>query len=272
MDQRPRGISFPASPGRRLVVEFIRQARNVPLVAVSREFSIPAVVAARLEAGSRISWIALFAKAYALAARRHPHLRRNWMTFPRTRIYEHPLSECVVLVEREWQGEEIVLGAKVRGPENMSLIEFDGHVRGFQSEPVWSVSDFRQLLRIARYPTLLRRFIFWSSLSWSGFKRCKRFGTYMVSSLGDFGCSATLPRMPLTGYLLYGPISPDGRVEVSLTFDHRVMDGRHAARALEDLERFMNTVLLAELRKTGQAARVERHPEAYPSADEFAVA
>jgi len=242
----------------------------VPLVVVTREFSLPSVVSARLEAGSRVSWIVLFGKAYALAARRHFHLRRNWLTFPWARIYEHPVSECVVLVEREWRGEEVVLGAKVYGPENMSLAEFDGHVRRFQTDPVSSISGFRQLLRIARYPTLLRRFIFWSTLSWSGFKRCKRFGTFIVSSVGNFGCVG-FPRMPLTGYLSFGPISPDGRVDVGLTFDHRVMDGRHAARALEDVERFMNTVVLAELRKTSHR-RPDRQVEAQPSADAFDVA
>lgn len=271
MDQRPKGRTLPVGPGRRLVLEFLRQARKVPLVVITREFSIPAVVAARSETGSRISWIALFAKAYALAARRHPHLRRNWMTFPWARIYEHPVSECAVLVEREWQGEELILGAKVYGPENMSLDDLDGYVRRFQNEPVWSVSDFRQLLRIARYPAPLRRFVFWSSLCWSGFKRCKRFGTFMVSSLGNFGVMATVPRMPLTAYLLFGPISPDGRVEVGLTFDHRVMDGRHAARALEDVERILNTALLGELRKTLPADRQTRGPATW-SEEEYAVA
>jgi hypothetical protein len=270
MDQRPRGISLPVTAGRRLVLEFTRQARKVPLVSVTREFSIPAAVAARLEGGSRVSWIALFAKAYALAARRHAHLRRNWISFPWARIYEHPISECVVLVEREWQGEELILGAKVYCPENMPLVEFDSHVRRFQNEPVLSISGFRQLLRIARYPSLLRRFVFWSTLSWSGFKRCKRFGTFMISSLGNFGVEITFPRMPLTGYLTYGPISPDGRVEVRLTFDHRVMDGRHVARALEDAERYMNTVLLAELRKADHAPRRDWHAETQPAANQFA--
>jgi 2-oxoacid dehydrogenases acyltransferase (catalytic domain) len=271
MDQRPRGRTLPVGPGRRLVLEIMHQARNVPLVTITREFSIPAVVAARLETGSRISWIALFAKAYALAARRHPHLRRNWITFPWARIYEHPVSECIVPVEREWQGDDLLLYGKVYGPENMSLADLDGYVRRFQNEPVWSVSAFRQLLRIARYPTLLRRFLFWSTLNWSGFKRCKRFGTFVVTSLGNFGCMIAVPRMPLTAYLVFGPIAHDGRVEVGLTFDHRVMDGRHAARALEDVERILNTALLGELRKAEPADRTTRGPATW-SEEEYAVA
>ena len=70
--------------------------------------------------------------------------------------------------------------------------------------------------------------------------------------------SALNPRIPLTGYLTYGPISADGRVTVSLTFDHRVLDGRQAARALCDMEAFLNTVLVAELRNAAH----DRHPGA----------
>ncbi|HKB04699.1 MAG TPA: hypothetical protein VKD90_20920, partial [Gemmataceae bacterium] len=65
---------------------------------------------------------------------------------------------------------------------------------------------------------------------------------------GQFGCDQTVVRMPLTGYLTFGPIGKDGKVMVGLTFDHRVMDARTAARSLEDMERFLNTALVAELR------------------------
>jgi hypothetical protein len=246
MAERSRGKSMPVSAGRRLVYEFLRQSRRVPLVTLRREFHVPALVAARREA--KLSWVAVFAKAYALVAQKHERLRWNWLTFPWARIYEHPHSECVVLVERDWHGEEIVLGAKVRAPEFAPLAEIDGHIRRFRTEPILSISPFRQMLRVARYPGFLRRLVFWSSLNWSGYKRCKRFGTFLVSSVGNYGCELLAPHVPLTGYLTFGPISADGHVAVSLAFDHRVMDGRHAARALEDMERILNTTLLMELR------------------------
>jgi hypothetical protein len=248
MADRIRGNSVPVSAGRRLVNDFLRQSRHVPLVTLRRDFYVPALVAARGEARLKHSWIVLFAKAFGLAAKRHVHLRRNWLTFPWARIYEHPNSECVVLVERDWHGEEIVLGAKVRAPEDTPLSEIDGHIRRFRGEPVLSISPFRQMLRIARYPAILRRFVFWSSLNWSGNKRCKRFGTFLVSSLGNYGSELLAPHVPLTSYLTFGPITADGHVAVALAFDHRVMDGRHAARALEDIERIMNTTVLMELR------------------------
>jgi 2-oxoacid dehydrogenases acyltransferase (catalytic domain) len=248
MPRNPRGIRLPVTIGRRVVAEFLHQSRNVPLVTVQRGFAVPGLAKVRASTVPRVSWVALFAKAYALAARRHAALRRSWTTFPFHRIYEHNESVGVVLVEREWRDEEVVLGGRIRGPETTPLADIDGHVHRLQSAPVWSISCFRQVLRLGRYPSFLRRFLMWSSLHWSGFKRSKRFGTFLVSSLGNFGCESVDLKVPLTGYLTYGPISADGRVTVSLTFDHRVLDGRQAARALCDMESFMNTALVAELR------------------------
>ena len=248
MPRTPRGASLPVPIGRRVAAEFLRQSRNVPLVAIRREFSLPGLAAVRAAMNPRVSWVALFAKAYGMAARRHAHLRRSWTTFPFNRLYEHPESNCVVLVEREWGGEEVVLGGKVRGPETTSLADINRHINRFSTAPVWTVAEFRQSLRLGRYPGLLRRFLMWSSLHWSGYTRSRRFGTFLISSLGNFGCEAIDLKVPLTGYLTYGPISADGRVRVSLTFDHRVLDGRQAARALCDMESFLNTAVLAELR------------------------
>ena len=240
----------------------MRQARHVPVIAVRREFALPALAASRAAARRRISWVALFARAYALAAVRHDQLRRNWVSYPWPRIYEHPVSAAVVLVERECEGEPAVLGAKIRLPELMSLEEIDQHIRSFRSTPVRSISCFRQLLRVARYPAPLRWLVFWFAIHWSGYRRCKRFGTFMVSSLGNFGCETTVVPTPLTAYLTFGPVTNDGRVAVGLSVDHRVLDGRHAARALEDMERIMNTVLLGELRKLAAADEpAARSPE-----------
>lgn len=257
MPRTPRGTSLPVPAGRRVVAEFLRQSRTVPLVTIRREFAVPGLAAVRAAMNPRVSWVALFAKAYGLAARRHAVLRRSWTTFPFNRLYEHPESACVVLVEREWGGDEVVLGGKVRGPESTSLLDLNRHVSRFQTAPVWTVSDFRQTLRLGWYPGLLRRFLMWSSLHWSGYTRSKRFGTFLVSSLGNFGCEALDLKLPLTGYLTYGPISTDGRVTVHLTFDHRVLDGRQAARALCDMEAFLNTAIVAELRHAAARQVVE---------------
>ena len=249
------GRTFRLSTGRRLVCELMRAARGVPLVSIRRECSIPAAVAARALSRPSVSWIGIFAKAYALAARHIPNLRWNWSAFPWGHIYEHSESVCAVVVEREWEGGPVVLGAKVRGPENLPLADFDARIREFRDQPVNEVRHFRALLRLARLPWPLRRLVMWLVFRRSGYKRAKAAGTFAVSSLGQFGVESVTPIVPLTAYLTFGPISPAGRVTFNLTFDHRVIDGRHGARALEEMERLLNTAIAAELRALARGSR-----------------
>jgi hypothetical protein len=73
-------------------------------------------------------------------------------------------------------------------------------------------------------------------------------------SLGDLdaqlrrGAESLHPLTPLTTALNYGVIGPDGRVDVRLVYDHRVLDGATVARALARLEEVLNGTIAAELR------------------------
>lgn len=248
MSDQPAGKSVPLSIGRKLVHEILHHARKVPSLPLARTCRIADVVAARQQVSPSPSWVAIFMRAYALVSRGHPELRRAWIPYPWARLYEHPHSECAVLIEREWQDEPTVLVGRVHAPECAPLDVLDDHLRCFQTADVWSVSPFRQLLRLGKLPWVLRRLAFSSSLYFSGFKRAKRFGTFTLSSLGNLGIEQIHPLTPLTTYLTFGPISPAGEVVVKVVYDHRVMDGRHVARALQALETTLNTDIVAELR------------------------
>ena len=247
MSNPPRGTKIRISVGRRLVNELLHHAKRVPSLPLSRECSIPEIAALRMKAMPSPSWMAIFIKAYAVAAQTHAELRRAWIPYPYSHLYQHPHSECAILIEREWEGEPIVLCAKLHCPEQSSLAAIDSHLREFREKPVWEVSSFRQLLRVGRMPSFLRRFVFWRILYLSGAKRAKRFGTFMASSLGAYGVEQHHPLTPLTTYLTFGPVSPSGNVTVKIIYDHRVMDGGHVARILRDVETILNTIILEEL-------------------------
>jgi hypothetical protein len=243
-----KGVRLKISPARKLVCELLRHARRVPSLPLARTFDLGDVAAVRQALPVTPSWTALFLRGYALTARRHPELRRAFIRWPWPHFYEHPWSECAVLVEREHEGETVVLGAKVRAPEFQTVAEIDDYLRHVAEAPLQEVPCFRQLLRLARLPGLLRRFVFWHVLHCSGFKRAKHFGTCMVSTLGNLGVEQFHPLTPLTTYLTFGPVSPAGEVTVKIVYDHRVMDGRTVARALKDLEHVLRESILAELR------------------------
>jgi hypothetical protein len=250
-----KGKSLPLSPGRKLVIEMLEHARRVPSVPVARTMDVALVREAREQVATPPSWTAIFLRAYALVARECCGLRRTLIPWPTPHLYEHPSSIGALVVERHVEGEPILLAAKVRSPEDTTLEAIDQHLRRFKQAPVEEISAFRQLLRIGKLPGWLRRFTFWHSLYISGRIRAKRFGTFMVSSYGSLGAEQMHPLTPLTTLLTFGPIAANGSVIVKIVYDHRVLDGRYVAGCLNDLDRVLNTDILAELRlKRLQAA------------------
>lgn len=245
----PRGKTIPLSVGRRLVGDLLHYAKRVPSLPLARDCRLDSVVRARTETRPSPSWTAIFMKAYSIVAARTPELRQAYIPYPWARLYEHPRSDCAILVERMVDGDPIVLAAKIVEPASMSLRQIDEHLKRFREDELLSISPFRQVLRLGRYPKLLRRFAYWITLYLSGYKRAKRFGTFMMSSLGNLGIEQMHPLTPLTTYLTFGPIRPDGLVNLKIIYDHRVMDGRTVARALVELERVLNQEIVAELRE-----------------------
>ena len=254
MAGKSKGKDLALTPGRRLVAELMHHAQKVPSLPLARPCNVSALVAARRLASPAVSWMAIFLKAYALAAKEIPELRRAWIPFPYARLYEHPSSEAAVLIEREHGGESIVVGAKIRCPEDAPLAEIDAHLRRYRETPVPKVTAFRQLLRLARLPLPLRRFFFWRVLSVSGHRRACRLGTFIISSLGNFGVEQMHPLTALTTYFTYGPISADGTVTLKVIYDHRVMDGRTVARILVRLEEVLQGAILDEVRGLARQA------------------
>lgn len=249
MSAARQGIRLPLSPARQLVVELLHHARRVPSLPLSKEINIARLAEARSQAEPRPNWTAIFMKAYGIVARRYPQLRQAYIAWPRPHLYQHPHSECAVLIERDLRGEPVVLGAKIRAPEDAPLVTLDGHLRRYREAPIETIGYFRQVLRVGGLPAPLRRGVFWYSLHFSGAKRAKHWGTFMLSSLGVLGVEQHHPLTPLTTYFTFGPIDAHGNVTLKIVYDHRVMDGRTVARCLNELDDVLHTDLLAELQR-----------------------
>jgi hypothetical protein len=225
----------------------LHHARKQPSIPVARAMNVGRLAALRAAALAPPSWTAVFLRAYGLVARDFPELRRAYIRWPRPHLYEHPFSIGAVVVERDVGGEPALLAAKVRQPEDTPLEAITTSLHRYKNAPLESVTGFRQLLRLARLPGPLRRFVFWRYLNWAGARRAKHFGTFMVSSYGSLGAEQLHPLTPLTTLLTFGPISPAGDVVVKLVYDHRVLDGRCVARALAELQRRLGDDLVREV-------------------------
>jgi hypothetical protein len=188
-------------------------------------------------------------KAYGLVGAQHAPLRRSYLEFPWPRLYEHPWMNCALAIERSYGGEEGVFVGIFRAPEQQTLIQIQQALAWYKNEALEKVGFYRQALRFSRIPAPVRRIFWWGTLNLSGFKRCKRFGTFGLSSYGNLGAENLHPISPLTTTLTYGPIDPEtGQVVVKLIYDHRVLDGAYIARRLRDIEETLTGPIRDELR------------------------
>jgi hypothetical protein len=227
--------------------DLIHFAHQVPAATVERRMSLAPVVAARQAAAPRPGWCAVFVKALSLVAAARPELRRAYMSLPWPHLYEHGVTIASVAVERQVGDEEAVLFAHLRSPDERGLQDLDAHLRYYKEEPLAEIGLYRRILRVSRLPRPLRRMLWWLALRLYGRWRARFLGTLGLSVVAGLGASIPHILSPLTTTLNYGVIDEDGTVDVRLTFDHRVLDGAMAARALEDLERVLKCEIVNEL-------------------------
>ena len=246
---QPPGRWVPMSPPRRFICDLMHFSRKAPLTTMQRTMRLAAVAEARRFAEPRPGWCALFIKAYSSVAARRPALRRAYMPWPWPHFYEHPWSIASVAVERRWGDEDAVFFAHVRNPHGQTLAGIQSHLDRCKNEPVESIALFRRILQTSRLPWPLRRLAWWYGIYTSGRRRAQYLGTFGVSVTAGLGASSLDLLTPATTALTYGVVVDDGSVDVRLTYDHRVLDGGTAARALADLEEALEGPILWELRE-----------------------
>jgi hypothetical protein len=245
---QPAGVSMPLSMPRQLICDYLHFARQIPSVPVQRRMRLGEVVAARAASALRPSWCAIFTKAYGFVTAARPELRRAYMSFPRPRLYEHPINVASVAIERRFGDEDAVFFAHIRQPETLSLAEIDVRLRRFKEQPLETFGDFRRILLMYRFPRPIRRVLWWLGLNLWGRKRAAFLGTSGITVYAGLGAASLHPLSLLTTTLNYGVFEPDGSVDVRVIYDHRVLDGATVARALAELERALTHEVLAELR------------------------
>jgi hypothetical protein len=252
--QKAAGRIFAVSPFRRLVADLMSFGQRVPAVTVERRMQLRPLITARAAASTPPTWTVLFAKAYGMLSKEYPDLRRSYLSFPWARIYEHPHSVVALNVERRLPTEDVVLFCLIRGPENRTLQKLDAIVRHHKESPVEELRSYQRSLALGRVPWPLRRWFWWAALNICGRRRCHNFGTFSVSSVAASGAGLLHLIPVLTSSLHYGMFDEEGRLDVRITFDHRVMDGATAARILADLESVLTGPIVKELTGSHVAA------------------
>jgi pyruvate dehydrogenase E2 component (dihydrolipoamide acetyltransferase) len=217
---------MPISKIRKTIAERMSySARNAPQVTVTVEADLSEIVRLRerilseieAETGIRLSYTDLLVKAAAVALRQEPMLNSRLD------------GDVIRLIE------EINIGVAVEVPEGLIV-------------PVVRDADKKTLAQIARSTKQLIDGARDGKLSSSELTG----GTFTITNLGPFGVDVFTPLInpPETAILGVGkiadkPMASDGKVEIrpmmylSLSFDHRVIDGALAARFLQRIKQIL---------------------------------
>src|SRR4051794_15817874 len=255
---RGRGIKL--SIQRRMVIDFLHFASAVPTVPVQKHMSLGDLVAARAACHSRPRWTAIFVKAFALVAQEVPELRRAYVKLPWAHLYEFPTSKAVIMTERDYHGEPALCPISVKDPASQPLSAIGELIERASTAQLESIKEFKRWKRIARMPRPLRRLLWWLGLN-IGRQRGNFYGTFAVSVYSALNAESLHPLSMYTALLNYGVIDGNGHVTVRIIYDHRVMDGATVARALQCMEKILNSVVLEEVQSLpGDAARTNRQP------------
>lgn len=233
------------------MVDYMRLAQSVPQIVIQRTMALGDLAVVRQRSDPKIGWSACFIKAYALAGQIVPAVRQSFLPFPYGRLFEHETSSATVAVERTVDGKPVVFGFRISQPEHRPLSEIHARLSSAAHDPVEKVQAFQRQIRYGRWPGFVRRMLMWYALNSKGTLRERHFGTFAVTSVHGSGAELLSPRAPLTTILTYGPVSPEGHVTVRLGFDHRVLDGMTAGRALAEMEKALLGSIQSEL--TGAA-------------------
>lgn len=244
---RISGRWLPLSLPRRFICDLLRASQRTPIVTFEREADLSLLCAARKRVPNPPSWAVLFAKAFAIVAVDRAELRRAFLPLPWPHLWQASESIAAIAVEREYQGEPAVFFGMMKSPVEKSLQELAARVEEWKSLPIEEISTFDRALRYSRLPLPLRRCLWWLAVSWSGGLKAKYFGTFGVSLTGAAGATATNLIGPVATSLNCGVIRPDGSTTLRLHFDHRVLDGMSAARALAELEAVLTNEIVLEL-------------------------
>ncbi|QVL34117.1 hypothetical protein KIH39_09480 [Telmatocola sphagniphila] len=242
VSKRYRSVSY----FRRLVVDNMHFSRQVPSTTIERTMDLSELMAARNCAEPSPTWSAIFIKAYALVAREQSLVRTSYLKFPWPKLYEHDQSCATLNLDRKFQSERIVLQIQLNAPESSTLSELDRQIHAAQHNPLETISAYRNATRLSRVPWPFRRLIWWLGLNVSGACRARNFGTFGITSLGGQGTGIVHLANLLTSTIHFGVFEESGKLNVRLSFDHRVLDGASAAEVLQAMEQVLRTQMVRE--------------------------
>lgn len=233
------------APERRHTLYFLREIRAIAPVFLDTDVDMSAVLRHR-SAGRRYSLVTyvLYAAARVLAAHPQANAAISRRGLPRVARY-HSVNGKFTL-DKTLNGERIVLAAVLPDLHESTLEEIQRQVAHYRDGDPATMPEFRAARLLHRLPWPIGGLLFRLGVRPLN-RRATRLGTFAVTSLGHrpvdgfYSVGGTTLTLGL-GRIADRPVVRDQQVTIAplmrltLTFDHRVIDGAEAADVLTDLK------------------------------------
>lgn len=242
---KKRGSRIPISFARRCMMDLMHFSREMSFHRVSAEYQLDLSLCQQAldQTEVHISWFAIFIKAFAEVSQEFPELRQILFSFPWKYLYQYQRTVAMLAIEREVDGENMVMYLKIDSPEKQSLQAIHQQIQESKTVPIEENLSFRRFIKFNRFPFLLRRFYWWMGYHLPYF-RLHYFGTYGVTGAGR-GLRSLSIQSPLGVNFVF-----DKKTGLFRFFwDHRLFDGVIVADMLLKLQNTLNGSILAELKE-----------------------
>ncbi len=245
---------LPLPPERRHTLHFLAEIRSFAPVFLDTEVDMTAIARHRAAARdndqrySVVSYI-LYAATRALLA--HPEANAAIRGRLRPKLARYQTVNGKLALDRTIGGQRVVLSAVLPDLHRASLAQVQALVEHYRDGDPAEQPEFAGVRLLHKLPAPIGRALFRLGVR-PLHRRAAAFGTFAVSSLGHrpvdgfYSVGGTTITIGL-GQVTDRPVVRDGQLAVaatmrlSLTFDHRVIDGALAADVLADLKGRLET-------------------------------
>lgn len=255
------GKRVPMTNDRRLVCDIVQLASRMPIVPLEKTFDVAELARVRRMVEPKISWAVIMMRAYGLVSAAHPVLRRVYVPLPWQHFLESPESVCMMTINRKVDGQDRLVFARFCRPEQYTLQQLEEQFDNYRKQPLENLKLVRHQLRFASMPWWVRK-IGWGLMNRLMPRgRVKMTGTFGMSLSGLRDTWGTWHLGPCTTTLGYDQLCRNGKARITLTFDHRVLDGMPAFEILGEFEKTLKGQILGELSEMAARSGTSRATE-----------
>lgn len=241
-------LPFPQE--RKHTLFFLRYASSFSPVFIDTDVDMTKVLKLQAETAqktqTKYSFISYFIHAAARVIAKYPEANSSFSDGLIPKVAQHNTVNAKFTLDKNIGQQRVVLSALVADADKMSLRGIQNIVNYYKKNKYEEIEEFKNIKKMHRLPSFLGQMIF-NLLMGKLAKRDSLLGTFSVSSLGHkpinsfFSTGGTTLTFGI-GRIQSRPVVYDGQIttaplmRLSLTFDHRVIDGAMAADILNDIK------------------------------------